>query len=118
MRYILNIFASLFFIFFFNIAYSYSAETEINCPMKIAKIYFDDPNIVSAYSSKYYCSDILYLSKSSKGNIPLSEYNKLYPLIMSNNIDYLRQLGFTPDKVESFISEVNYSKLSNKNDTD
>ena len=75
-----------------------------NCPYGDAYIYFDgNPTpVLDKYKERqsYYCSDILYLERSGRGNISPDEYRGLYPAAMRAQFDYLRELGLTPDIVE------------------
>lgn len=108
----------LFFIPMFYLSVgAYSAPS--NCTYDNAKFYFPSASVVlSEYSPSYYCSDISYLISSKRGNISLSEYEKLYPSEVQKNISYLRKIGLTPDLVNEYIDEDDYSRLATPNSTD
>ncbi len=89
-----------------------------NCSDKQAEIFFKDKTIVSNYNKSYYCSDILYLQKTKKGNISLSDYKKLYPTEFHSNFNYIRELGFTPDIIKKYINKEIYKLFSNKQTID
>lgn len=79
------------------------SQTTQNCPYKNASVFFENPTLVlSQYSGEYFCSDIVYLEKHNLGNIPLSEYQKLYTTA-SSNFNYLRSLGITPDILNTYL---------------
>ena len=90
-----------------------------NCSYNDAIVYFSSPSVVlSSYNPTYYCSDILYLIKSKKGNITLDEYKALYPQKVSKNIEYLRKIGITPDIFKDSINEEDYEYFSSKEKTE
>ena len=100
---------------FGKVCFSASETTRSNCPYEKASIYFTSPSVItSEYSPDYYCSDIVYLEKNQKGNITLSEYKSLYPVLLQANFNYLRQVGITPDIIENYIDEESYPLLLTK----
>ncbi|MBR1544333.1 MAG: hypothetical protein IJ638_00100 [Alphaproteobacteria bacterium] len=89
-----------------------------NCSYNDAIVYFSSPSAtLSSYNPEYYCSDILYLINSKKGNIPLDEYKKLYPQKVSRNINYLRRIGITPNIFDEYIEEEDYDTFVSKTET-
>ncbi|MCR5506602.1 MAG: hypothetical protein K6F04_02000 [bacterium] len=111
-----NKFAFLFFAFLTIFSGNAFAS---NCSYNDAIVYFSSPSVVlSSYNKNYYCSDILYLINSKKGNIELSEYKKLYPKKVSKNIDYLRSIGITPNIFDEYIEEENYDAFATRIETD
>ena len=111
-----NSFAFLLFLFVSIFSGSTLAG---NCSYNDAIIYFSSPSAtLSSYNPEYYCSDILYLIKSKKGNIPLEAYIKLYPQKVANNVSYLRSLGITPDVFDENIEDYDYDLLLTKESTD
>lgn len=107
---------ALFFILSFFISANVFAG---NCSYNDAIVYFSSPSVtLSEYSPEYYCSDILYLKQSGKKNIPLTEYNALYPKEVKKNIQYLRSIGITPNIFDEDIDNEDYVFFSSKETTD
>ncbi len=77
-----------------------------NCSYDDALVYFSSPSVtLSTYNPQYYCSDILYLINSKKGNISLNEYNALYNEKVRKNVNYLRKIGITPNIFDDNIDD-------------
>ena len=112
----------VFFLFSCLFSFEIPAQTKnisvANCSDKQAEVFFKDKNIVINYNKSYYCSDILYLLKTKKGNISLSDYTKLYPTDLHSNFNYLRKLGFTPDVIEKYIKKDIYKIFQDRQSID
>lgn len=95
-----------------------STKSQYKCPIEKAKIYFSMPDAtIASYNPEYYCSDIMYLNSLNKGNIPLAEYENLYPVEVQKNVSYLRKIGITPNLMDN-ISEEDYDNLTTPQLTD
>ncbi len=106
--------ALLSFLFLFS-----KVSVASKCSYNDAIVYFSAPSVtLSSYNPDYYCSDILYLIRSNKGNISLDEYKKLYPKQVVKNINYLRSIGITPDIFENNIDNEDYEAFSSKEQTE